>query len=290
MSRKIDQLPEPTVRHSMKVVVASPSRSGTLGLYRAMQILGYKAYHLFECVIVRGKDHMEVCEEAVIAQNNRFSGMKRYDRADFDKWFADYNCLVEIQSFLGPAIIEAYVQDPDVKFILVEREPTKWVASLNNTAGGLMKALHGFPLVFLKYFDSILYRFVTLNQTCLWSFSDRNNPTDPDFEVALRRNYAEYINMVKRTVPADRMLHIHLENGLGWEEICPFLGVPVPEEDYPDRNQPARFQALAGEFLKPHVTTAMTRLTFIAVPSLGVMGWAALKYGPSLVNAIGRKY
>ena len=34
---------------------------------------------------------MEIGEEAVIAQNNRFSGIKRYDRADFDKWFADYN-------------------------------------------------------------------------------------------------------------------------------------------------------------------------------------------------------
>lgn len=56
-----------------------------------MQILGYKAYHMFECVIVRGTEHMEICEEAVIAQNNRFSGIKRYDRADFDKWFADYN-------------------------------------------------------------------------------------------------------------------------------------------------------------------------------------------------------
>ena len=94
-------------------------------------------------------------------------------------------------SFLGPAIIEAYVEDPEVKFILVERESEKWVASLNNTAGGLMKVLHGFPLVFLKYFDSVLHRFVTLNETCFWSFSDGNNPKDPNCEVALYRNYAE---------------------------------------------------------------------------------------------------
>ncbi|KAJ5310638.1 uncharacterized protein N7443_003099 [Penicillium atrosanguineum] len=272
----------------MKVVVASPSRSGTLGLYRAMQILGYKAYHMFECVIVRGKDHMEICEEAVVAQNNRFSGIKRYDRVDFDKWFADYNCLVEIPSFVGPAIIEAYVEEPDVKFILVEREPTKWVTSLNNSGGKLIKTLHGFPLVFLKYFDVVLYRFITLNQTCFWSFSDGNNPNDPDFEVALHRNYAEYIEMVKRTVPADRILHIKLENGLGWEQICPFLGVPFPKEDYPDRNQPERFQAIAQDFLQPRITAAIARFAFVAVPSLGVIGWAAIKYGPSLVKAMGR--
>jgi hypothetical protein len=78
-----------------------------------------------------------------------------------------------------------------VRFILVEREPTKWVTSLDNSGGKLLKVLHGFPLVFLKYFDSMLYRFITLNETCFWSFSDRNNPEDPDFKSVLHRNYAE---------------------------------------------------------------------------------------------------
>jgi hypothetical protein len=174
-----------------------------------MQILGYNVYHMFECVIVRGKSHMEICEEAVIAQNNRFSGIKRYDRADFDKWFAEYDvrpestvlnalimilrfqCLVELPSFLGPAVIEAYAEEPDVKFILVEREPTKWVASLTKTGGNLLKALNGFPLALLKYFDSLLYRFVSLNRIVFWSFTDCKNPGDPDYEVAMHRNYEE---------------------------------------------------------------------------------------------------
>jgi hypothetical protein len=91
--------------------------------------------------------------------------------------------------------------------------------------------------------------------------------------------------MVKRTVPAERLLHIHLEDGLGWEQICPFLGVPIPNEDYPDRNQPARFQAIAQGFLQPLVRAAMTRFASIAVPSLGVLGWAAVRYGPSLSKA-----
>lgn len=95
--------------------------------------------------------------------------------------------------------------------------------------------------------------------------------------------------MVKRTVPADRMLHVHLEDGLGWEQICPFLGVPIPKEDYPDRNQPEKFQAIAQRFLQPHVNAAITRFAFVAVPSLGVLGWVTMKYGPSLLKAIGEK-
>jgi hypothetical protein len=37
------------------------------------------------------------------------------------------------------AVIEAYVDDPNVKFMLTERDPEKWVAPFNNTAGTLMK-------------------------------------------------------------------------------------------------------------------------------------------------------
>lgn len=56
-----------------------------------MQILGFKPYHSYECMIVHGVPHMEVEYEAVMAQHNRFSGIKRYDRADFEKWFAEYD-------------------------------------------------------------------------------------------------------------------------------------------------------------------------------------------------------
>lgn len=67
------------------------SRSGTLGLYRAMQILGYNTYHMYECCAVNGLPHMEILGEAIVAQHNRLSGIKRFTRDDFEKWFANYD-------------------------------------------------------------------------------------------------------------------------------------------------------------------------------------------------------
>lgn len=67
------------------------SRSGTLGLYRAMQILGYKSYHIYECCAVHGVPHIEILNEAITAQYNRLSGIRRYTKADLDKWLADYD-------------------------------------------------------------------------------------------------------------------------------------------------------------------------------------------------------
>jgi len=87
--------------------------------------------------------------------------------------------------------------------------------------------------------------------------------------------------MVKDVVPADRLCVIRLEDGLDWNSICPFLEVPVPDVDYPDRNEPEKFEALVHEKLDPHIKLAMLRLGAIVVPALGVVGWMAVKYGHS---------
>ncbi|KAJ5652838.1 hypothetical protein N7507_010264 [Penicillium longicatenatum] len=279
MSRKIDKLPEPVTKRAIKLIVASPSRTGTLGLYRALQILGFKPYHMFECVIVNGVPHIEVLHEAVLAQHNRFSGITRYSRNDFDKWFAEYDSLVEIPAMLGPAVIEAYVEEPEVKFLLVERDPAKWAASINNTAGPIMKQARSFPLNILKYFDHALNVFLSQSVLVYDVLADSTYPGGPGNEAALQRNYTEYISMVKKAIPADRLCHIRLEDGLGWEQICPFLDVPIPDQEYPDRNEPARFQALAEGVVQPMFKRAIMRVALVCIPALGVLGWGIMKHG-----------
>lgn len=56
-----------------------------------MRILGYNTYHLYECCTVHGVPHMEVFLEAMTAQYNGLSGIKRYTRPDFDRWLGDYD-------------------------------------------------------------------------------------------------------------------------------------------------------------------------------------------------------
>lgn len=47
--------------------------------------------------------------------------------------------------------------------------------------------------------------------------------------------------LVQQLVPKDRLLVVRLENGLGWEEICPFLGHKMPSIPYPRGNNPQDF-------------------------------------------------
>ncbi|EAW20279.1 uncharacterized protein NFIA_099130 [Aspergillus fischeri NRRL 181] len=278
MSRAIDKLAEPAEKKKKKVIVASCSRTGTLGLYFAMKILGYKPYHMYEVALVQGKQGMAALLEAVIAEHNRLSGIKRFDKADLDKLTADYDCLIEIPSFLGPALLDEYAQDPEVKFILTERDPDRWAKSVNGTAGFVVKAAASFPLNVLKHFDKELGTFLALNTTLYAVVADSTKPGQPGNEAALRRNYVEYIKAVKNTVPKDRLLVVKLEDGLGWEQICPFLGVPIPEEKYPGGNDADNFKGLVEEYFNERTRAAMLRLGALLVPALGVSGYLGWKY------------
>lgn len=65
--------------------------SGTLSMYRAMNILGFKSYHFAECVLEKGLPHLKIFNEAITAQYNRLSGVKRYRKDDFERWMSGYD-------------------------------------------------------------------------------------------------------------------------------------------------------------------------------------------------------
>ncbi|CAI7640150.1 unnamed protein product [Penicillium pancosmium] len=289
MSRQVDKLTPPSKIWKKKVIVASASRSGTLGLYGAMKILGYRPYHLYECVCIHGATHIKIFKQAVIAQFNWLSGVRRLKKFDCEKWLADYDkadeskCIIEITSYLGMDVIEAYAEDPEVKFILTERDPRKWARSFNNTSAKVVALASSFPFNVLKYFQGDLYHFMDMNVLVNQALASGTKPGDPENEDILCEYYSSYIKNVKSTIPADRLCLIQLEDGIDWDTICPFLGVPVPKEDYPDQNQPERFEYLLNEFLQPKVRTAMLRCGAVAVAAFGIIGWAAITRGPSIL-------
>ncbi|KAG6139275.1 hypothetical protein E4U28_003901 [Claviceps purpurea] len=242
MSRYIDRLPEPAVTTPVKIIVATASRTGTFSVYEALKRLGFKTYHMAECCTEGGVPHMQVLDEAIRATHNRYAGIKRYTKADFDKWFAEYDCIVEIPYFLGLDILQAYADDPNIKFILTDRDPDKWVTSINNTVGGIVQSANSFPMTILQHFSGYLYWFLNLNCTLYGAIADGTDPGGKNNREVMRRNYISYINMAKRILPADRLCYFRLEDGLSWEQICPFLGIPIPDEPFPDANVQENFK------------------------------------------------
>ena len=54
------------------------------------------------------------------------------------------------------------------------------------------------------------------------------------------RFFTEWKEQVEREIPADRLLVFQVKDG--WEPLCQFLGVPVPQEPFPNVNDTAEMQ------------------------------------------------
>ncbi len=52
--------------------------------------------------------------------------------------------------------------------------------------------------------------------------------------------YYEWVASVKRTVPPERLLVFDVKEG--WEPLCKFLDVPVPDEPFPRVNDKAKMK------------------------------------------------
>lgn len=99
--------------------------------------------------------------------------------------------MVEIPSYMGMDMIEAYAEDPDVRFILTERSPEKWAKSVNNTTAQVATMCSQFPFSILKYFDSTLFEFLDLNRVIYQGLACGTKPGGPGNEQILARYYAE---------------------------------------------------------------------------------------------------
>lgn len=79
---------------------------------------------------------------------------------------------------------------------------------------------------------------------------------------------------VKKLVPKDKLGHFSLEDGFGWEQICPHLGKPIPDQKYPRGNAPKEFNDLTMKLLTPSFKKAAAIvITTVLVPIIGVSAW-----------------
>jgi hypothetical protein len=72
---------------------------------------------------------------------------------------------------------------------------------------------------------------------------------------------------VRENVPADRLLEFSVDQG--WRPLCEFLGVPVPQSEFPNVNDRAAIKKTLNK---------LTRGAYVIL-ALGSLGLASLIYG-----------
>lgn len=88
-------------------------------------------------------------------------------------------------------VIEAYANDPDVKFILTERSPEKWAKSVNNSAAQVANMAYTFPFNILKYFSETLDHFLSMNTLVYTAIANGTKIGDADNEKILCKYYSD---------------------------------------------------------------------------------------------------
>ncbi|KAH8900726.1 hypothetical protein GQ53DRAFT_835650 [Thozetella sp. PMI_491] len=270
MPRYVDTLPPAVNPKEKTVIVLSYGRNGTLGLYRALQKLGYNPCHM-ATVFMAGEHELKLMKEC-FNEGHSPKG-KPYNKDDLQKWLGQYDSITDITPYVVEEVVAAW---PDAKFILTTREPERWYRSAESTIFVKRSKFQELIMDFIAFFDPLLWEMSGTKDIGRQLFF--GDAEFMDKEAGLRV-YQAYNERARTMVPKEQLLEVKLEDGLGWEQLCPFLGKDIPDEPYPRTNAREEFQELYASVIGPHFRSAFAKLaTTILVPSIAVGAWYYLRY------------
>lgn len=204
----------------MRVIGAGFGRTGTASLKRALETLGFGPCHHMEEVI---KDPSQV---------PTWERAARGERIDWKTFMAPWGSAVDFPASLYyRELMDVY---PDAKVILTVRSAESWYLSMQET---IVPMLTRFPnrivTPYLPYISGPgrVMGPTSIRRDVLNRFSDRAH---------VLKVFTDHIEEVKRVVPAEKLLVFEAKEG--WGPLCKFLGVPVPETDFPRVNDTAEFK------------------------------------------------
>jgi hypothetical protein len=190
----------------LSIIGAGFGRTGTLSMKSALEMIGLgPVHHMYEVV-------------AAPEQSIRWVAALD-DSSILRDLLADYRSAVDWPScYYWKELMALY---PEAKVILTHRESKGWYKSIHGTLYQFLKTRS--DKVSSDQLDMAM-RLVMEN-----TFDGRLGDEDYAIEV-----YEAHNAEVKAAVPAERLLVFDVREG--WEPLCNFLDVPVPDEPFPNTN------------------------------------------------------
>ncbi|KAF3479744.1 uncharacterized protein GIQ15_06720 [Arthroderma uncinatum] len=237
----------------MKLLVLGFPRTGTTSVCAALKVLGLKSYHWNEVFKNQKNGHVQLWLDAM---NAKYHGKgKPFVGEDFDTMLWDYDVngsntpilyqagctanehIVQAVSD-GPCCIfadELLAAYPDAKVILTIRTRESWLRSMQNS---ILEVLSWRSWTILSYLDPEFSAGFWALWNCNTAILSRGiTPAcRPEAYPALLETFDKHYDHLRKVVPKHKLLEFHPSQG--WEPLCQFLNIPLPEEDFPNLNQP----------------------------------------------------
>ena len=200
----------------MQVIGAGVGRTGTYSLKLAINELGFGPCH-----------HMEMVVQNMALQVPLWSAAGR-GRPDWPAIYEGCNSAVDWPTAcFFRELIQAY---PSAKFVLTHRSPKSWAESFAATIQKLLAERDQAPPAVQGWLEMANEIITTTGFT-----------TSMDVD-GLTKAFSAHLDAVKKAIPAHQLLVYEVKDG--WEPLCKFLDVPVPEAPFPRTNNREEFWEL----------------------------------------------
>lgn len=199
----------------LEVIGSGYSRTGTLSLKRALETLGIgRCYHFTE---LRRRRH---ALQWLAVANGR--------RPDWDALFAGYTATVDWPGVAYYRELADYY--PEAKVILTIRDADDWHASVCEVLLPLRRTLPDW-----LPWTSTLAR---LTDQLIWDGTFNGRAREKDVAIA---QFHRHTREVRAEIAPQRLLVYDVKQG--WEPLCRFLGLPVPDLPFPHTNRRSSIRA-----------------------------------------------
>ena len=198
---------------SLKVIGAGVGRTGTYSLKLALEKLGFgPCFHMEEVA--------KNLPEQLPLWNAALEG-----HADWDAIYLGYNSAVDWPT--ARFFRELHAAHPQAKFILGYRNPRTWAESFSETIYKLISEPENAPPQFQEWLAMV--------RTLV---SQNGLPVGADV-AGLEAAFVAHADAVRAAIPSKHLLVFEAREG--WEPLCGYLGVAVPDEPFPRSNDRSEF-------------------------------------------------
>lgn len=198
---------------ALKVIGSGIGRTGTMSLKTALEQLGFGPCHHMVEVLGNMPAQLPLWQAAVAGQ------------PDWDAIYSGYQSAVDWPT--ARFYRELHAAYPDAKFVLGYRSPESWAESFSHT---IYLALSDISKAPKEQHDWI--------RMCIELIEQNGIPLGLDVK-GLEKAFSAHVDAVKATLPPEQLLVFQAKDG--WEPLCNFLDVPVPDRPFPRTNDRAEF-------------------------------------------------
>lgn len=207
----------------LKVIGFGLGRTGTYSLKTALESLGFGPCH-----------HMERVAENMPVQLPLWKELLN-NPTNFDAVYKDMQSAVDWPT--AAFYKELYEQFPNAKFILTHRSKESWAESFGSTIYKLLEGRENAPGPIRDWLNMVVK---VIEKSGL--------SMGLDFE-GLAEGFEAHNKAVQDLIPPKQLLVYQVKEG--WEPLCNFLGVDIPQEEFPRTNNREEFWDLVNNATNP---------------------------------------